>query len=89
ADELLIPAEASSKGLHSLVRTLQLVDELKAVEAFSGSILGILPFRDRWFGRTQAKRSSVSIQDMREVGQGIRVFHSINESERYKQAIDR
>ncbi|HAG83023.1 MAG TPA: hypothetical protein DCL61_18140, partial [Cyanobacteria bacterium UBA12227] len=34
ADELLIPAEASSKGLHSLVRTLQLVDELRAVDAF-------------------------------------------------------
>ena len=88
AQELLIPAEASSKGLHSLVRTLQLVDELRAVDAFEGSILGVLPFRDRWVGRTQAKRSEVSIQDMREVAQGILVVPSILESERYKQAID-
>ena len=88
AHELLIPAEASSKGLHSLMRTLQLVDELKSVDAFSGSILGILPFRDRWVGRTQAKRSEVSIQDMRELAQGINVIPSILESERYKQAID-
>ena len=88
ADELLIPTEASSKGLHSLVRTLRLVDELRAVDAFSGSILGILPFRDRWVGRTQAKRSEASIQDMREVGPGIFVVPSILESERYKQAID-
>ena len=88
ANELLIPAEASSKGLHSLMRTLQLVDELKSVDAFSGSILGILPFRDRWVGRTQAKRSEVSIQDMRELAQGINVIPSILESERYKQAID-
>ena len=88
AHELLIPAEASSKGLHSLMRTLQLVDELKSVDAFSGSILGILPFRDRWVGRTQAKRSEVSIQDMRELAQGIDVIPSILESERYKQAID-
>jgi chromosome partitioning protein len=88
AQELLIPAEASSKGLHSLVRTLQLVDELRAVDAFEGSILGVLPFRDRWVGRTQAKRSEVSIQDMREVAQGIKVVPSILESERYKQAID-
>ena len=88
ADELLIPAEASSKGLHSLVRTLQLVDELKSVDAFSGSILGIVPFRDKWLGRTQAKRSEVSIKDMKEVGQGIWVVPSILESERYKQAID-
>ncbi len=88
AEELLIPAEASSKGLHSLVRTLQLVDELTAVEAFQGSILGIIPFRDRWVGRTQAKRSEASIQDMREVSQGIPVLPSILESERYKQALD-
>jgi chromosome partitioning protein len=88
ADELIIPAEASSKGLHSLLRTLQLVDELKAVEAFEGSILGILPFRDRWVGRTQAKRSEISIQDMKEVGAGIFIIPSILESERFKQAID-
>lgn len=88
ADELLIPGEASSKGLHSLVRTLQLVDELKSVDAFVGSILGIIPFRDKWVGRTQAKRSEVSILDMKEVGEGIFVVPSILESERYKQAID-
>lgn len=88
ADELIIPAEATSKGLHSLVRTLNLVEELKSVEAFQGAITGILPFRDRWIGRTQAKRSEISIQDMREVGEGIVVYPSILESERYKQAID-
>lgn len=88
ADELMIPAEASSKGLHSLVRTLELVEELKLVEAFEGSILGIVPFRDKWFGRNQAKRSEISIADMKEVGEGIRVVPSILESERYKQAMD-
>lgn len=88
ADAVVIPAEATSKGLHSLVRTLQLVEELKSVDAFGGSIMGILPFRDRWIGRTQAKRSEISIQDMREIGQGIVVFPSILESERYKQAMD-
>lgn len=88
ADQLLIPAEASSKGLHSLLRTLQLVDELKAVDAFTGDILGILPFRDRWFGRTQATRSHISIADMKEIGEGMIIFPSILESERYKQAMD-
>lgn len=88
ADVLLIPAEASSKGLHSLVRTLQLVEELRSVDAFEGEVLGVLPFRDRWVGRTQAKRSEISIQDMKEVGEGIPVIPSILESERYKQAID-
>lgn len=88
ADELLIPAEASSKGLHSLVRTLQLVEELKSVDAFVGSILGIIPFRDKWVGRTQAKRSEISIKDMKEVAVDAFIVPSILESERYKQAID-
>jgi chromosome partitioning protein len=64
------------------------VDELKSVDASEGAILGIVPFRDRWMGRTQAKRSFFSISDMKEVGQGIWVVPSILESERYKQAID-
>ncbi|HEY9825512.1 MAG TPA: ParA family protein [Stenomitos sp.] len=88
ADCLIIPAEASSKGLHSLLRTLQLVDELKTVDAFEGIILGILPFRDKWVGLTQAKRSQASIEDMKEVAEEIDVLPSVLESERFKQAID-
>jgi len=88
ADELLIPTEASSKGLNSLMRSLDLIRELQDMDAFSGSILGILPFRDRWLGRTQAKQSQKSIEAMGELAEGITILPSILESEQYKKAID-
>ena len=88
ANLVLIPAEASSKGLNSLIRTLELVKELQEMDAFTGSVLGILPFRDRWTGRTQAHQSRKSIEGMREVARGIPILPSILESEQYKKAID-
>lgn len=88
ADLLLIPAEASSKGLNSLIRTLDLVRELQEIDAFRGSILGILPFRDRWTGRTQANQSKKSIQGMTELAGEHVILPSILESEQYKKAID-
>ncbi|WP_338431058.1 ParA family protein [Synechococcus elongatus] len=88
ADQLLIPAEASSKGLNSLLRTLDLVAEMSEVEAFQGQILGVLPFRDRWLGRTQAKQSQKSLESMQEVAAGHPILPSILESEQFKKAID-
>jgi chromosome partitioning protein len=88
ANLVLIPAEASSKGLNSLIRTLELVKELQEMDAFTGSVLGILPFRDRWTGRTQAHQSRKSIEGMREVAGDIPILPSILESEQYKKAID-
>jgi chromosome partitioning protein len=88
ADELLIPAEASSKGLNSLLRTLELVRELTEAEAFQGRLLGILPFRDRWLGRTQAKQSQRAIEGMQAAAHSTPVLPSILESEQFKKAID-
>ena len=88
ADYVLIPAEASSKGVNSLIRTLDLIQELKDIDAFEGSILGILPFRDRWTGRTQANQSKKSIETMREIAGKMTILPSILESEQFKKAID-
>ena len=88
ADYVLIPAEASSKGVNSLIRTLDLIQELKDMDAFEGSILGILPFRDRWTGRTQANQSKKSIETMREIAGKMPILPSILESEQFKKAID-
>lgn len=89
ADVLLIPAEASVKGYGSLVRTLDLLNGLKDVGATNAEVLGVLPFRDRWFGKTQAQESRAAVEGMRdEVTEGL-VLPSIRESERYKQAINK
>ena len=88
ADYVLIPAEASSKGVNSLIRTLDLIQELKDMDAFEGSILGVLPFRDRWTGRTQANQSKKSIETMREIAGKMTILPSVLESEQFKKAID-
>ena len=87
SDWVLIPAEASTKGVNSLLRSLELLEEMRRIRAFTGQVLGVLPFRDKWFGRSQATDSREAIAAMRQVAGGIRVLPSILESERYKQAI--
>jgi chromosome partitioning protein len=89
ADHIIIPAEASSKGVNSLIRTLDLIKELQDMDAFSGKVLGILPFRDKWVGNNQAAQSKSSIETMRTIASTIPLLPSILESEQFKKAIDK
>ncbi len=84
---ILIPVEANVKGVNSLVETLAFLDEQADIEAFSGKVLGIVPFRDRWVGNTQTLDSRQNIEAMREFAGDIPVLASIRESEKYKNAI--
>ncbi len=84
---LLIPVEASTKNVNSLIRTLEIQQELHDIGAFNGEILGIIPFRDRWFGRQQSTDSRDAIAVMQEIAEGITVFPSILESQQYKKAV--
>lgn len=87
ADYVLVPAEASAKGYGSLVRTLDLMKSMQELGATEAKLLGVLPFRDRWFGISQANESRTAISEfLRETPL---VFPSVRESERYKQAISR
>jgi chromosome partitioning protein len=87
ANWLLIPVEASTKGVNSLIRTLEIQQELQSIGAFNGGILGIIPFRDRWFGRQQSTDSRDAIAVMQDIAEGITVFPSILESQQYKKAV--
>ncbi len=84
---ILIPAEAATKGVNSLIDTLEFLNEQNNIGAFSGKVLGIIPFRDRWVGNTQTTESRENINAMREIAEGIAVFPSIRESEQFKRAI--
>jgi len=88
SDVIVLPVEATSKGLNSLLRTLELVQEVEELGAFQGKVLGILPFRDRWAGANQTRSSREAIEGMREVSGGIPILFSVLESEKFKQAID-
>lgn len=86
ADALVIPAEASLKGFNSLVRTLALVNELTEIGAFSGKVVGTVPFRDKWIGFNQTRKSRRSIEAMAEMG--IPVLPSIRESDQFEKAVN-
>lgn len=93
SDGLVIPVEVSVKGLQSLVRTLDLIQQLKEEdEQFGGSILGIVPFRDRWVGLRRTKESQSNIEMMQKISQewldADLILPTIRESEKYKQAMN-
>jgi chromosome partitioning protein len=88
ADQLLIPAEAGSKGVNSVLRTLEVVYDLQALEIFTGEILGIVPFRDKWFGRSQTGCSKAAIEGIKKVSENLTVWPSIPESEAFRKSLD-
>lgn len=90
-DYLIIPAETHAKGVNSLIRTLELFNSLKEMNpVFQPSVLGFIPFRDRWIGYNQQQKSREAIKLMSEIAfqQKTQIFPSILESERFKQALD-
>lgn len=87
SDCIVIPAEANVKGTNSLSDTLGFLEEQQALTAFSGSVLGVIPFRDRWIGNTQSLESRQNIQAMTEFAEEIPILPSIRESEQFKRAI--
>jgi len=87
ADHLVIPAESTVKGFASAARTLDLYYAQKDILATTAELIGILPFRDRWFGLNQSKESQLAQEAMREEVGAELVLPPILESERYKRAV--
>jgi chromosome partitioning protein len=84
---VVVPVEANVKGVNSLVDTLDFLQEQSNLEAFTGKILGVVPFRDRWVGNTQTIEGRQNIEAMQEFAQSIPILASIRESEKFKNAI--
>lgn len=87
ADFILIPVETGTKGVNSLIDTLDFLTEQANLAAFTGKVLGVIPFRDRWVGFSQTKESKDSVQAMKEIAGEIPILPSIRESEQFKRAI--
>ncbi|MDJ0536199.1 MAG: ParA family protein [Xenococcaceae cyanobacterium MO_207.B15] len=88
ANFLVIPAEANIKGYGSLVRTLDLLDFMQEMKATTAELMAVIPFRDKWVGLNQTQESRLAIKAMKEEVKE-KVFPSIRESEKYKQAINK
>ena len=84
---ILIPVEANVKGMNSLIDTLDFLKEQENLMAFTGKVLGIVPFRDRWVGNTQTIEGRQNIDAMKEFVGDIPILPSIRESEKFKSAI--
>jgi chromosome partitioning protein len=84
---VVVPVEANVKGVNSLVDTLDFLQEQTNLEAFTGKILGVVPFRDRWVGNTQTIEGRQNIEAMKELAPEVAVLGSIRESEKFKNAI--
>lgn len=87
SQNVLVPVEANVKGVNSLVDTLDFLQEQSHLEAFTGKILGVVPFRDRWVGNTQTIEGRQNIEAIRELAPKVAVLASIRESEKFKNAI--
>jgi chromosome partitioning protein len=87
SEHILIPVESATKGVNSLIDTLEFLLEQENLMVFTGQITGVIPFRDRWVGRTQTKESKENIEVMKEMAGDIPIFPSILESEQFKRAI--
>jgi chromosome partitioning protein len=87
SDYVLIPVEANVKGMNSLMDTFDFLQEQSNLMAFTGKILGVVPFRDRWVGNTQTLEGRQNIEAMKEFVGDIPVLASIRESEKFKNAI--
>lgn len=87
ADFILIPVETGTKGVNSLIDTLDFLTEQANLTAFTGKVLGVIPFRDRWVGFSQTKESKDSVQAMKEFAGEIPILPSIRESEQFKRAM--
>ncbi len=87
ADQVLIPAEANAKGVSSVLSTLGLVNELTQAGACDAEVLGIVPFRDRWFGNNQSLEGRSALDLIRKKAPGITILPSIHDSQLYVKAI--
>lgn len=87
ANFILIPVETGTKGVNSLIDTLDFLTEQANLAAFTGKVLGVIPFRDRWVGFSQTKESKDSVQAMKEIAGEIPILPSIRESEQFKRAM--
>ena len=84
---VLIPVEANVKGLNSLMDTMEFLNEQANLQAFTGKVLGVIPFRDRWVGNTQTLEGKDNIEAMKEFIGNIPILPAIRESEKFKHAI--
>lgn len=83
----VVPAEANVKGVQSLVRTLQLIQDYQT-EAPQGFLAGVIPFRGKWVGLNPTATTKSSMKVMEEIAGAEKMLPNLLESDVYKRAIN-
>ncbi|MEY2831388.1 MAG: hypothetical protein RLZZ574_646 [Cyanobacteriota bacterium] len=87
SDYFLIPVEPEVKGVLSLNRTLAAVAEIVASGVIQTQLLGVLPFRDKWFGLNRSIESTAAIEQMSKLVLPDLILPPFRESTLAKKAI--
>jgi chromosome partitioning protein len=88
SEQIIIPFELTVKGTNCLINTINFLKDLADMDAWSGQIMGVLPFRDKWFGFNQLIDSRENLEAVRQFLNGtIPIFPAILESAQFRTAI--
>lgn len=88
SQKIIIPFEVTVKGTNCLIETIQFLENLADVEVWNGEVLGVLPFRDRWYGYHQLRDAKENMEAVESyLNQKIHLFPAILESAQYRTAI--
>lgn len=87
ANHAIIPAEAAAKGVNSLAETQTLIEECGSLDAFSGQLTGVLPFRAKWTGNNPTIETRTNIELMKKMVGNI-LLPPLLESEVYKRSLN-
>jgi chromosome partitioning protein len=87
--EVVIPFEVSVKGTNCLMSSVRFLRDLGDMDAWSGRILGVVPFRAKWFGLRQLRDGRENLEAVRGylAGSEVRMFPSILESAQFQSAL--
>lgn len=87
SDLYIIPAEPEVKGVLSLNRTLNAVNEIVATGVIQTELLSVLPFRDKWYGLNRSIESNAAIEQMAQLVDPEMILPPFRESTIPKKAI--
>ena len=89
SDYYVIPTEPEVKGVLSLNRTLEAVSEINNTGIIQTQFLGVLPFRDKWYGLNRSVESKQAIQQMSNLVDPKMILPPFRDSTKPKKAISR
>ena len=90
SDSVIIPCEVKVKGVCSLSATMDTLSQLTELGAFQGRVVGVVPFRDRFYGLHRDRTAQSCFENLQTLADRLQIwrFASVPESALYLKATD-